>query len=436
MTEPIRITDELLRLALTPPDDGADFGLDVSIREALDRTEQRRYWWTPLVRWFGPLGPSRQVRVVGVLVALLGLLLAIAATVGTRPPPLLADGSMFHGGPARTGEMAGPGPVAGAEIVWSVSLAGPLRNSMPALVGGRLYVADGRGNVAVFDAATGAAGWTRSLPKPATSPAIAAGVLVVSAGDGVYGLDAATGTVRWHLPAAAPVESAPAIDHATVYVGLPDGSLTAVDLQTGTVRWRTSIGGAITRAPSVADGLVFAGGEGGHVAAIRAVDGTFAWRAEIGPGNVGTTAVRDGVVYATSGLDAEAPHVLFAISESSGAELWRFSAPGDRELYVGAIAERLVYAVGLDGHVYALRDGTVVWAFDARAPIGSVASLTGGLLYISASSGQVFALDALSGAKRWTVQLEGDAGPGIPADGRLYLGTDVGVLVALAEPAP
>src|SRR4051812_34740109 len=77
----------------------------------------------------------------------------------------------------------------------------------------------------------------------------------------------------------------------------------------------------------------------------------------------------------------------FAISESSGAELWRFSAPGDRELYVGAIGERLVYAVGVDGHVYALRDGTVVWVFNARAPIGSVASLTGGVLYISASSG-------------------------------------------------
>jgi outer membrane protein assembly factor BamB len=332
--------------------------------------------------------------------------------------------------------MAGPGPAAGAEIVWSTSLAGPLLNSMPALAGGRLYVADGRGNVAVFDAATGATGWTRSLPKPATSPAIAAGVLVVSAGDGVYGLDAATGAVRWHLPTDPTVDSAPAIDALIVYVGLPDGSLAAIDLQTGALQWRTAIGGAITRAPSFADGLVFAGGDGGHVAAVRVANGTVAWRAEVGPGNVGSTAVRDGVVYATSGLDAEARHVLFAFSESTGVEKWRFSAPGDQEVYVGAIGQGIAYVVGLDGYVYALRDGTVVWAHDAGAPIGSVASLSGGLLYVSASNGQVIALDALSGAQRWAVQLDGDAGPGIPAAGRLYVGTDVGVLAALGEPSP
>ena len=334
--------------------------------------------------------------------------------------------------------MGGPGPAAGAEIVWSVPLAGPLRNSMPALADGRLYVADGRGTVAVFDAATGAAGWTRSLPKPATSPAIAAGVLVVSAGDGVYGLDAATGAVRWQLPAEAPVKSAPAIDGGSVYVGLPDGSLAAVDLQTGALRWRTSVGGAITRAPSVADSLVFAGGDGGHVAAARTADGTVAWRAEVGPGNVGTTAVRDGVVYATSGLGAgaDAAHVLVALEESTGVERWRFSASSGEELYVGAIGDGLAYVVGLDGFVYALRQGTVVWSHDAGAPIGSVAALAGGLLYVSASSGRVLALDAASGAERWTIQLEGDAGPGIPADGRLYLGTDIGMLAALGKPSP
>jgi outer membrane protein assembly factor BamB len=432
----MRVTDELLRFALTPPDDGADLGLEVSIREALDHTEQRRYWWTPLARWFGPLGPSRELRVVGALAILLVLLLAVVGVIGTRPARPLGDGSMFHGGPTRTGEMAGPGPVVGAQIVWSIPLAGPLTNSMPALAGEWLYVADGRGNVGVFDAATGASGWTRSLPRPATSPAIAAGVLVVSGGDGVYGLDAATGMVRWQLQTDAPVQSAPAIDGATVYVGLPDGALAAVDLQTGAVRWRKVLGGAVTRAPAVADGLVFAGGEGGHFAAVRTTDGSVVWRAELGAGDVGSPAVRDGVVYASSGLEADAAHILFALSESNGGELWRFSTSGGEEVYVGAVGQDLAYVVSLDGNVYALRDGTVVWAYDAGAPIGSVASLTAGLLYVSASSGRMIALDALSGDERWKVQLDGDAGPGIPADRRLYAGTDVGILVALGEPSP
>ena len=196
MTGRLRLTDDLIRLALTPPDDGADVGLAAAVMTQLDETEQRIYWWTPFVRWFGPLGPSRRLRVAGALAILLALLLAVVGFIGTRPPRPLGDGSMFHGGPARTGEMPGPGPASGGRIVWSVPLAGPLTNSMPALAGAQLYVADGRGNVGVFDAATGAGGWTRSLPKPATSPAITAGILVVSAGDGVYGLDAATGMKR------------------------------------------------------------------------------------------------------------------------------------------------------------------------------------------------------------------------------------------------
>ena len=49
---------------------------------------------------------------------------------------------------------------------------------------------------------------------------------------------------------------------------------------------------------------------------------------ELGAGDVGSPAVRDGVVYASSGLGADAAHVLFALSESNGAELWRFSTNG------------------------------------------------------------------------------------------------------------
>ena len=158
---------------------------------------------------------------------------------------------------------------------------------------------------------------------------------MVSAGDGVYGLDAATGMVDWHLVTDAPVQSAPAIVGPTVYIGLPDGSLAAVDLKSGAVGWRTVVGGAITRAPAVADGLVFVGGEGGHFAAVRAADGIVAWRTELGAGAVGSPAVRDGVVYAPAGLGVDAGHVLSALGASDGAERWQFSTSGGQEVYVG-----------------------------------------------------------------------------------------------------
>ena len=78
----------------------------------------------------------------------------------------------------------------------------------------------------------------------------------------------------------------------------------------------------------------------------------------------------------------------------------------------------------------------MAWVFDGGAPIGSVASLANGLLYVSVGSGDVIALDASSGIKRWAVNVAGDPGPAIAADGRLYVGTNVGLLAALAESSP
>ena len=75
MTDQMRLSDDLIRFALTPPDDGADVGLAAAVMAELDQTEQRRYWWTPFVRWFGPLGPSRELRLAAVLAVALAILL-------------------------------------------------------------------------------------------------------------------------------------------------------------------------------------------------------------------------------------------------------------------------------------------------------------------------------------------------------------------------
>lgn len=435
MTDGLRLSDDLIRAALTPPEDGAMDGLAEQIRERVRETRPRRYWWTPLRPILGPFGPSPALRAAGVLVVLAALIALLAiALVGTRRPSLLGDGTMFHGGAARTGEMAGPGPNRGADLAWTAVLGGPLSNAMPALANGHLYVADGQGNVAVFDAATGAPGWTRKLPKPASSPAYSSGILVVGAGDGLYAMDAASGAILWQVRTDDPVESSPAVDDGIVYVGLPDGSLSAIDLASGTIQWRTRVGGAIKRAPAVGEGLVFVGGDGGSFAAVRAADGSVVWRTSLGPGQVSTPAVRDDVVYVTSGLDdSTVPHRLSAFRAKDGVPQWTFVAPSHAVLYVAAVGSHLTYAVGLDGSVNALSDGAVHWSLQTNAAIGSVATLSQGLLYVSVSDGMIDAIDAGTGQLRWSVRVKGDAGPVIVDRGRLYVGTNLGELVAFSE---
>jgi eukaryotic-like serine/threonine-protein kinase len=301
-----------------------------------------------------------------------------------------------------------------------------------------LYVADGRGNVGVYDAGTGAAGWARPLPKPAASPAIADGILVVGAGDGLYGLDAASGTTVWKLATQAPVLSAPAIVDGTVYAGLPDGTLVALDLRSGVTRFQTiPLGGPIERAPAVAEGSVFAGADGGTFASFDSASGALRWTRALGGGQVSTPAARDGIVYVTSGLDhPEMQHVLFALDAATGNIRWTFGAPGGEALYVGAVGPDLVYGVSLDGHVYALRAGTQAWEVDGGASIGSVATLSQGALYVCASDGTILAVDATSSAILWTVAVDGGPGPAIVADRRLWVGTDLGVLAAFGAASP
>ncbi len=435
MSSGVRLTDDLIRAALTAPDDDAMVGLGQQIRQLVRETPPRRYWWTPLRPVLGPFGPPPALRVAALLVTLAALIALIAFAIGSsRRTSVLGDGTMFHGGPARTGEMAGPGPAHGPAVAWIAALGGPLSNAMPALADGRLYIADGQGNVAVFDAASGAPGWTRRLPKPASSPAFAGGTLVVGAGDGLYALDALSGAIRWHLPTTQPVASSPAVEQGIVYIGLPDGTLAAIDLDTGSVRWRTPIGGTIIRAPAVGDGLVFVGGAGGSFAAVREGDGAVAWRQPLGAGQVSTPAVRDGIVYVASGLDdTTARHTLSAFRASDGLPQWSFPAPSDAVLYVAAIGPDLVYAVGSDGRVSALSHGDVRWSVRTSAAIGSVATLSHGVLYVSVSDGTIDALDAGTGQQRWSVRAKGGPGPVIVDAGRLYVGTELGQLVAFAE---
>jgi len=438
MSDQIRLTDDLIRAALTPTGDGGLAEVQLAVRTAVVSTRQRRYWWTPLRPLTGPLGPSRELRALAIAAVLAALLLVAAAVFGTRPAdPFIGDGSMFHGGPSRTGEVRASGPVGPVVSLWTVTLDGPLVNAMPVLDGGRLFVADGQGHVTLYDSLTGSRGWSQRLPKPATSPALADGVLVLGAGDGIYGLDATTGVTLWHQQTDAAVTSSPAVTQGVVYAGLPSGEVAAFELRTGRPIWRQPIGGAVERSPALAGG-VFYGGGGGTFSALDAATGRILWTRELGPGQTATPAIRDGLVYVTSGLDSNAaPHRLFVLDAASGTDRWTFEAPSGATLYVGAVGRELAYVVSQDGHVYALRSGGVLgWTYDAGAAIGSVATLSHGTLYVGTSGGALIALDATTGDVRWRESMDGDVGPPVVSGGILWAGTNLGELRAYGERPP
>jgi len=131
---------------------------------------------------------------------------------------------------------------------------------------------------------------------------------------------------------------------------------------------------------------------------------------------------------------------------------WTFDAGSP--LWAGAtFAGGTVYAGGEDGRLHALdaRTGAERWSFRAGGPIRTRATLAAGTLYLQADDGCLYAIDAAGGRERWRVRVVEKPIERLPfddpksrydrfgsdvtaAEGRLYLGTHDGRVVAL-EPA-
>ena len=433
MSQRLRLTDDMIRSALRPLDDYQVDGLAASVSSAIARTSQRR-WWLTRVRQIGwAIRPmSTTLRIAILLLLLLGLLLALYLPGALRPARNL-DSPMFHGDAARTGVTDEIGPSRGAVTSWQISLPGALRNSPPALADGRLFAGDAQGFVGAYDVASGTKRWQTQMSRTASSPAVGGGLVIVGGSDGVYALGEDDGRIVWHVASATGVKSPPAIVGDVIYASY-DGQLAAMTLEDAALLWRTPLGASGNHAPAVANGVVYIGTDDGSLHAVSTAHGEVLWQRTIGDGDLSTPAVADGVIYVATGVDhGAANHALCAVDVRDGAELWRYAADDNAEMYIGAVSEGVVFAVGLDGMVAALRDGIPLWTFDAGAPIGSVATLSDGILYVSASDGSVDAIDSATGQRRWSITVDGDPAPVIVGPHALYVGTDLGELTAFTE---
>jgi outer membrane protein assembly factor BamB len=440
MNRQFALDDDAIREALTPaPQLRAPVDLAESIRATVDVTPQYRRPWI-----FGVVPPrvGASLRVL-VLVALVGVLLLIALliVVGSRRPVLpaaVSDVAMFHGGPGRTGVVAGPGPIRQPKVVWQQDVGGPIAGNMPAIVAGVVYIADGAGGVEAYGAATGDLRWKVRLGSPVnTSPAVGGGLLVVGdAAGAIVALDVRDGSVRWTFPTSGEARSSAAIVDGIVYVGSADGNLYALDLATAAKRWAFDARGAVTRSPAVDNGVIYVGAAGGKFSAVDAASGGRRWQTALGVGQIGSPAVANGLVVAASGFDDSiAPHILFGLDAVTGNLRWRFSATSGQVLGIGALGDGSVFAAGGDGHVYAVDAGTgkLEWVFDGHGTLGSVDAVAGGVLYIAGGDRAVYAIDAGTGAQLWRLAVTGQPGAIAVVGDRMYIGTDLGKVVAIGE---
>ncbi|MCS7061901.1 MAG: PQQ-binding-like beta-propeller repeat protein [Anaerolineae bacterium] len=101
------------------------------------------------------------------------------------------------------------------------------------------------------------------------------------------------------------------------------------------------------------------------------------------------------------------PHV-YAVSDATGAEVWRFT--GTREFVDGVVTDgKLIYAPSGDGALYALDPSNreangeprIVWKFQTGNRLWSRPLLADGRLYQASFDHSLYAIDAASGRQIW-----------------------------------
>jgi len=267
-----------------------------------------------------------------------------------------------------------------------------------------------------------------------SSPVVSGQTVYVGSDDGrLYALRTADGSKIWEFETKGQVTSSPAVADGIAYVSSLDGNVYAVDAQSGKPKWTFATQGErrftapgihgiaprrelmpdpfdlFMSSPSVERGTVYVGSGDGYVYALDAATGRLHWKFKTGNVVHASPAVAGGSVYIGS-WDRN----LYALDARTGAVRWKFQTGNDTDIYnqIGivssaAVVGNTVFFGCRDSHFYALdaTTGRLRWAHDERGSwvIGSPAVRNGVVYFTTSDEKKFWALDARSGAERFSV---------------------------------
>jgi eukaryotic-like serine/threonine-protein kinase len=185
--------------------------------------------------------------------------------------------------------------------------------------------------------------------------------------------------------------------------------------------WIFHTDGRFIGSPAVAGGLLFIGSTNGSLYAVHVADGRQAWKVATGGRICATPAVAGGLVYVTS-YDGN----VYAFDAANGKQRWRFATRGERRFAVAhlnglepandvmpdpfdfyqsspTVALGTVFVGSGDGNVYALdaRSGALRWRYRTGNVVHTSPAVAGGLVYAGSFDTYLYALDATRGTLVW-----------------------------------
>ena len=154
--------------------------------------------------------------------------------------------------------------------------------------------------------------------------------------------------------------------------------------------------------PTVAAGILYVGSDDNHLYALDAGTSELRWKFDTGDPVQYQPTVNEGIVYVNARVGDE--HKLHALDAVSGERIWVAEVAVAFTLESApTVAGSQVYAASLTGDLYALNalTGEVVWTFDPSTDPTAPLTVAGGKVYLTAASSDIYALDEASGRRIW-----------------------------------
>lgn len=367
-----------------------------------------------------------------------GLVLGLRPSTAQGPILKTADAAwtMYQRVPSHNAVIA----AAGFHANWQAPLGGRINGGF-ALIDGTLYAVSFDKKLYALDASTGKVRWSSAAAGNIlmSTPVIAQGLVIVGSGhngflkpndassqtwgrpegDDVLAFSAADGRQVWAFHTVGEDMPSPVIAGSMVVLANGDGHAYGLDLATGSLRWQVALPGVATMSSAtLANGAVYVSTchNAPYYCETRALDpqnGRTLWTnpnggndcsPAVGGGKVFVNSNRDDTIrYHTGGYD-----VVAALNQRTGKTVWTYKAePGpytfvssnERQI-AGTYADGVLYQpIGNAGRVVALdaRTGKVRWNLRTWANVKMSPVVVGSRVYFGDTGGILYNVDARTG---------------------------------------
>jgi outer membrane protein assembly factor BamB len=276
--------------------------------------------------------------------------------------------------------------------------------------------------------------WSANIGATGGTPIIANNRVYTGTTTGVVALNAATGATLWNKNLGAYFNASPTLVGTTLYIGDRNGNFYALNANSGATIWKVALNsGGFYGSAATANGIIYVGGANGTFFALKAsAKGQVVWSYSVGSEPITVTpALANGDVYF-----AAYTNYVYCLDGATGALVWTYQT-GNAIDSSPAIANGLLYIGSYDNIVYALgttpaNAGQLVWSYTTGGAVVGSPTVANGFVYIGSYDGKLYSLNARTGAVYVSLATGANVHSAMTANGVVYFTTSLNTVFAVS----